>query len=381
MSDLEMTNNTDDNSIFEEHVPLSKEDAFVFLFKNENLQKFVRQHKMIFIDGYFVVANKQCVELGKNREIHLTEWARNNLPACTINICKINRNNICRKVMFSHNDFSSSENEIENSTDNDEEKNKSKSSKTVLFPFVAAYAGPFSFLLPNLGTLIAAGNIAGSAVSSFKGREKSKPANRQTKEQSEKLLADYAQAPSEIDRRILILNDEYATILTDSLELEAAKGRKSRLSNITSNEIYNSALNFLFEEEYSMEKQFDKILGDPGQTLSNCLQFMMKVKGWNNAETFWDNTLLHRNYFFKIKNDQFNSVKKETLMAVCVGLGLTVRMVEKVFNRAGFKLLDHVDPDRAYIMILEFFPKISINDFNNLLIRVGLKPLGTPDKE
>ena len=68
-------------------------------------------------------------------------------------------------------------------------------------------------------------------------------------------------------------------------------------------------------------------------------------------------------------------------MAICVDLGLPLRMTEKVFRKAGLMLLEHTDPDRVYIMIFEYFPELSIEDFNNLLMKVGIKPLGTPIKE
>ena len=81
MNSDKITENED--IIIEEHVAITREDAFEFLFTNEKLQNFVKQHNMIFIDGYFVIAAPKYIERsqdGKNARIQLTKWARENLP-------------------------------------------------------------------------------------------------------------------------------------------------------------------------------------------------------------------------------------------------------------------------------------------------------------
>ena len=84
-----------ENIMIEENVAITSEDAFEFLFKNEELQNFVKQHNMIFVDGYFVIAAPKYIECSqdeKNARIQLTKWARENLASCSINICKVHRN-------------------------------------------------------------------------------------------------------------------------------------------------------------------------------------------------------------------------------------------------------------------------------------------------
>ena len=79
----------------EEHVAISNEEAFEFLFRNEKLQNFVERHNMIFIDGYFVIAAPKYIErsqTGNDAGIHITKWAKENLASCSINICKVHRN-------------------------------------------------------------------------------------------------------------------------------------------------------------------------------------------------------------------------------------------------------------------------------------------------
>ena len=166
-------------------------------------------------------------------------------------------------------------------------------------------------------------------------------------------------------------------VLNESLEMEESKGIHSKLHDVTSDDVYSSALEFLFAEEYAMERDLDKRLGNPDMTLSNCLWSVMELKVFDSVNIFWDRTLLHKNYYYDIKNDHFNNPTIETLMAICVGLGLSLHVVEKILSKASFVLRDHADPDRAYRLILGRFPGLSIDDFNSLLARAGIKPLGT----
>ena len=191
-------------------------------------------------------------------------------------------------------------------------------------------------------------------------------------------LANDTFSSGDLDSRLLFLNPKYQSTLRMHFNDEQRKGTRSQLYEITPEDIYASASNFL--ENHNLNREFNKLLIDPTESLSACLWFMMQEKGWKTSEIFWYQTLLHRNYFFKIKNDRFNNVRRETLMAVCVGLGLTLRMVEKVFRKAGLMLQEYEEPDQTYITILEYFPGLSIDNFNSILESKGFKPLGTPIK-
>lgn len=70
-----------------EHIALSIEDAFEMLSQNVVLEEWVKANNMVFVDGYFVVADKKYVSV-KNGELHLTRSAKTNLAACTLNICE-----------------------------------------------------------------------------------------------------------------------------------------------------------------------------------------------------------------------------------------------------------------------------------------------------
>ena len=334
-----------------EYAPLSKEDAFKFIYENEALRECIRHNRMIFVDGYFVIADLKYIEMC-NDKIHLTKFARENLSKCALNFRKINR----KREHQEQNIFSD---------DGDGETKMSIAAKLGQYSVAAASYVPF---------LLLGGGIAGMFVPASKNYEKRESSKSKTGEL-------YRLDRSEIDKRLLLLNSEYATTLENLIEIEDNKGIHSRFYNIDSDDVYDSVLNFLFKEKYIIERELDTLLGNPDVTLSNCLWFMIEKKGWESANTFWERTLLNKNYFTKIKNNKLNKVTKETLLALCVGLGLTFRMTEKVFKKAGLAFKEHDSTDQVYIMILEYLPELSIDDFNNILVRFDIEPLGSKMKD
>lgn len=183
-----------------------------------------------------------------------------------------------------------------------------------------------------------------------------------------------------VDTTLLSFHPKYQAGFKEYLKTEEEKGRKSELYDVTDGDVYDAAIDSIFADDET-ERQFVKMLGDPDRTLSQCLWFMMEKKHWLYPDTFWQNTHLHRNYHGLIKNNHYNNVGKENLLAICVGLKFNLRMTQKVFIKAGMQLQEYTEPDKTYRTILERAPGISIDDFNNLLKRRKLKPLGTPIKE
>ena len=378
MNNDKMTENKD--ITVEEHVAITREDAFEFLFTNEKLQNFVKQHNMIFIDGYFVIAAPKYIERsqdGKKARIQLTKWARENLASCSINICKVHRNieteigSVAYSSKIQFPDVSINDNGNDNGDNSDNGKASDDNAPAGIIAKIAKHHPNISnltaidwyrlaadngkdaankvtsgIIAKNAAVAAASmvGNVAAAAVlfpfaplinlgsvvigSASKAREAAK-----------KFLEEaYDKELSEIDRRILLLNSDYVAVLNESLEMEESKGIHSKLHDVTSDDVYFSALEFLFAEEYAMERDLDKRLGNPDMTLSNCLWSVMELKGFDSVNIFWDRTLLHKNYYYDIKNDHFNNPTIETLMAICVGLGLSLHVVEKILSKAGFVL-------------------------------------------
>lgn len=276
-----------------EHVEISIEDAFELLHQNNSLQNWVEANHMIFADGYFVIADTKYITV-KGGELHLTKRAKNNLAACTLNICE--QHIVSRKI--ADKDYSS-------------------------------YAVAFH--------------------------------------------------TSGVDTTLLSFHPKYQAGFKEYLKAETNKGKDSKLYDVNDDDVYDAVINNIFDDDDD-ERQFVKMLGDPDQSLCQCLWFLMS-KRMRYPDTFWEKTLLHRNYHGKIKNDKYNNIGKEILLAVCIGLKLNLRLTQKVFLKAGIQLQEYTDPDKTYRTILERAPGISIDDFNQLLKRREIKLLGTPIKE
>ena len=151
--------------------------------------------------------------------------------------------------------------------------------------------------------------------------------------------------------------------------------------NFVTDELQHSKYTSLDEYDMDEEIQLMKMLGDPTKSLCNCLWFLMEKRKWNYPELFNEKTELHKNYHGKIKNDKCNNMKTNTLMAICVGLQLTFRIVEKIFDKSMNKLDYYKDPDMTYVHILELFPGITLTEFNDMLEAKKLPKLETKIRE
>ena len=70
-----------------EYVPLTPVEAYQMLTKYPDLEEWVTGGNFIFVDGYFVLADKKYVQM-KDGRLHLTAAAKKNLKKCAINICE-----------------------------------------------------------------------------------------------------------------------------------------------------------------------------------------------------------------------------------------------------------------------------------------------------
>ncbi len=150
---------------------------------------------------------------------------------------------------------------------------------------------------------------------------------------------------------------------------------------IITDELYHAGIQTLDEYDMEEEVQLMKMLGDPTVTLCNCLWFLMEKRKWNYPEQFNEKTELHKNYHGKIKNNKCNNMNTTTLMAICVGLQLTLRIVEKIFDKSDNKLNYYTDPNMTYIHILERFPGISLVEFNDMLEIKNIPKLETKSRD
>lgn len=146
-------------------------------------------------------------------------------------------------------------------------------------------------------------------------------------------------------------------------------------------EVYDAACEKILSYNDDEEIQLAKMLGDPTASLCQCLWYLMQNRKWRYPSTFSEKTGLHQNYHGEIKNNKKNNMDRDTLMAVCVGLKLTITTVESIFKKSKNKLNRYSDPDKTYIRIIEQMPGLSLQDFNEILQRKGLKELGSSMRE
>lgn len=146
----------------------------------------------------------------------------------------------------------------------------------------------------------------------------------------------------------------------------------------TAYKAFNEAISSYDETE---EIELMKMIGDPTKTLCDCLCFLMENRNWKYPQTFNETTGLHENYHGKIKKNDQNNMKTNTLMAICVGMKLCLRMTIKLFDKSTNKLNYYNDPDKTYIRIMEMMPGLSLDEFNSILKESGVEELGTVAKE
>lgn len=87
--------------------------------------------------------------------------------------------------------------------------------------------------------------------------------------------------------------------------------------------------------------------------------------------------MLNENYFGRIKKDDYNTIGKDHLMAVCVGLKLGTRTVIKLFAKSDHNLKENEEPYKTCLKIIDKMPGLSIADFNGALVARGLPELGS----
>lgn len=167
-----------------------------------------------------------------------------------------------------------------------------------------------------------------------------------------------------VDTRLLTFHPKHQT----TFEYEPEDVYQSFVDHITS---YN-------EQE---EIELISMIGNPTKSLCDCLWFLMENRKWIYPEKFYEQTELHKNYHGKIKNNEYNNMTTGVLMAICVGMKLSLRITERLFDKSDNKLKYYSEPDKAYVHIMETMPGLSIGDFNAILVRCNIKELGSEIKK
>jgi len=259
---------------------LTPAEAYKMLSTDSVLRDWVSDGRFVFVDGYFVLADKKYVRM-QDGFLHLTKTAKKNLQQCVLNI---------------------------------------REQKYVSYKNSAKDLIGFAYL--------------------------------------------YRDMSYTVDSRILTFHPKYQTDL-----------------KVEPDEAYQAFSDSLgTDEEERIE--LTKMIADPQVSLCQCLWYLMERRKWLYPEKFNEKTELHKNYHGKIKNNDYNNMGPAVLMAVCVGLGLPIRLVEKLFRKSGLDpdQLSYKEPFKTYFDIIEHMPGLPIHDFNSACDAKGVENLGTEIK-
>ena len=178
----------------------------------------------------------------------------------------------------------------------------------------------------------------------------------------------YRRGVEEYDSRILVSSPRLQSMI------QSQKNEKDI------EEAYNIANNELNMYDEAIEMGLIHRLNDETTSLCQCLWYLIEQSKWDKPLDFHEKTLVHENYYGKIKNNKMNNMKSDTLMAICVGLGLPRYLTEEVFKKSERKLHRYQEPEKTCLKIMDRFPGADIATFNKFLTMRNLPPLGSVDR-
>lgn len=126
--------------------------------------------------------------------------------------------------------------------------------------------------------------------------------------------------------------------------------------------------------------RLEDIVGDRHSSLCQTITNLLKYREIRHPRTFTERTGLYDALFNKIQNDAVPTMKRETLMALAIGLRLDAYATTKLMEKAQIHLNRAMRPDSVYLLMLERFPGISIHEANGILEAHGLDLLGSKSR-
>jgi hypothetical protein len=135
----------------------------------------------------------------------------------------------------------------------------------------------------------------------------------------------------------------------------------------------------VFQRSQELRKLHDDLidqsrrLADTEMNFAQLAAWHIKNKGYNKA-VFQAKTLLSRKTYERIMSNQLPNPTLETVMAICIGLQLSIKDSELLLERAGYKLSS--SPQHlAYHKLLSAFVGHSLFECNEILEALSLSPL------
>lgn len=128
-----------------------------------------------------------------------------------------------------------------------------------------------------------------------------------------------------------------------------------------------------FEEAGDLER----IIGNCRASLCQVVADLLEYRGIRYPQAFTERTGLCSTLFNRIQHDNLPTMKRDTLMAIAVGLGLNAYATTKLLEMSGIHINRETAPDNVYLLMLERFPGIAIHEVNSILDAYGLELLGS----
>ena len=195
---------------------------------------------------------------------------------------------------------------------------------------------------------------------------------------TEQKKIDYPHLADDVGHHVLYNNmaDGYIR----SFHPEAQKN----LSKIDMDKALDAMVQELWDDtdEHRKARELDiglkKMIGDPEASICQCLYFIIEKKGWNQPATFEKETGLHRNYVGKCRRDEYPNIGIDLIMAICIAAQLRVSTIDRlVKEKAAVNVSIDREPYKTYYFILEKIPGITLDQFNDVLEKLGKDKLET----
>lgn len=134
----------------------------------------------------------------------------------------------------------------------------------------------------------------------------------------------------------------------------------------SADKVYSAGAELLINGRKEVEA-INRMCSDPYKSLCDCLSDLMSIRGWDSATDFTAATHLSDKTYSRITLDDNNNMKPIRLLTICVGLGLSSRMIQKVFNKSKYRLREFEEPMKTVLYYIDAFPNISVDDINGII--------------
>ena len=110
-------------------------------------------------------------------------------------------------------------------------------------------------------------------------------------------------------------------------------------------------------------------------TFADTIAFIMKEKGISKTRLSIDSNMSERT-IQRLRNDEEYSTTKQNVIALCVGLKLSLQESLALVERSPVRLILSSRQDAAYYEVLALEGRFGIEEINECLEAAGITPIG-----